>query len=223
MKHYLLIYTGASDYLERRPLYRDEHLRLTWEAVQRGELLLGGTTGVVSGETVDGAMVLWGVDEAPKVVEEFASADPYVMNGLVTKWEIKKWDTVVGYNSANPMKSAGAPRFAVPQLPSNDLHATLKFFKGLGAEMALLVADDTYGIVHLGGAVLQFYPSDDKHIAEWSSCRIVVGDIKPLYDFALLLGVVHPNGKLEKKPWGSTEFSVLDPTGVCYAFAQSRT
>jgi len=76
--HYLLIYEGAEDYLERCPLYRDEHLRLTWEAVHRGELILGGAIG----DPVDGATMLW-KGASPMAAEDFAAADPYVRNGLV--------------------------------------------------------------------------------------------------------------------------------------------
>jgi uncharacterized protein len=28
--------------------------------------------------------------------EAFAKADPYVINGLITKWSIRKWNVVVG-------------------------------------------------------------------------------------------------------------------------------
>jgi hypothetical protein len=32
---------------------------------------------------------------------------------------------------------------------------------------------------------------------------------------------LHPNGKtIEKKPWGSREFALLDKTGVCVIFRQ---
>ena len=42
MKHFLLFYDGATDYLEQRPKFRDSHLSHAWKAQQRGELLLGG-------------------------------------------------------------------------------------------------------------------------------------------------------------------------------------
>ena len=32
-------------------------------------------------------------------------------------------------------------------------------------------------------------------------------------------GLVHPNGPLQKKPWG-TEFGAIDPNGVCVTFAE---
>ena len=42
MKHYLLIYHLAPDYLAHRPQFREAHLALAKAAVARGELLLGG-------------------------------------------------------------------------------------------------------------------------------------------------------------------------------------
>lgn len=30
--------------------------------------------------------------------------------------------------------------------------------------------------------------------------------------------MIHPNGKLEMKPWGTTEFAILDPAGICITF-----
>lgn len=40
--HFLLMYDVTEDYLERREQFRAEHLRLGWEASERGELVLGG-------------------------------------------------------------------------------------------------------------------------------------------------------------------------------------
>ena len=88
MKHFLLTYTLASDYLDRRPAFRDEHLMLARAAVERGELLLGG------------ALV-----PAEEAVLLFAG-DPYVANGLVTAWRVREWFTVVGEGAANPVKGS---------------------------------------------------------------------------------------------------------------------
>lgn len=51
---------------------------MTWEAVHRGELILGGAIG----DPVDGATMLW-KGASPMAAEDFAAADPYVRNGLV--------------------------------------------------------------------------------------------------------------------------------------------
>jgi uncharacterized protein YciI len=89
--HYLLIYDVVPDYVERRAPFRAEHLALARAAVARGELVLGGALA----NPVDGAVILFRAD-SPAVVEAFVAADPYVRNGLVTRWRIREWTTVVG-------------------------------------------------------------------------------------------------------------------------------
>jgi uncharacterized protein YciI len=97
--HYLIIYELAPDYLERRPAFRDEHLRLAWESVSRGELLLGGALG----DPAEGAAILFEAN-SPAVAQQFAAADPYVRNGLVKSWRVHKWNTVVGTAASTPVK-----------------------------------------------------------------------------------------------------------------------
>ena len=97
--HYLLMYDLVSDYLERRAAYRDEHLKLAWAAAERGELLLGGALT----EPTDTAVLLFQSD-SPAVAEAFAQADPYVLSGLVTRWRVREWTTVVGEGAAKPVR-----------------------------------------------------------------------------------------------------------------------
>ena len=88
--HLLLEYTLADDYLERRAALRDEHLALAREAHDHGELLLAGALP----DPYDRALLVW---TAPRdVVERFAAADPYVTNGLVTRWTVRPWNVVIG-------------------------------------------------------------------------------------------------------------------------------
>jgi uncharacterized protein len=93
--HYLLFYDAAPDYLERRAQYRAEHLTLARAAHARGELVLGGALA----DPVDGAVLLFRCDSTAPI-EAFVAADPYVKNGLVTRWRIREWTTVVGDNPA---------------------------------------------------------------------------------------------------------------------------
>ncbi|UGQ47945.1 YciI-like protein [Massilia endophytica] len=97
--HYLLSYELADDYLERRELYRGKHLALAWEYADRGELLLAGA----AGEPIDSAMLLFKAD-SPAPAEAFAKADPYVLNGIVKRWTVRKWHTVVGETASNPLR-----------------------------------------------------------------------------------------------------------------------
>lgn len=98
MNHYLLTYQLAPDYLERRPAFRAEHLALAWEASKRGDLVLGGAVE----EPLDTAMLLFAGD-GPEAAEAFARADPYVAQGLVERWTVRRWNTVVGDSAANPI------------------------------------------------------------------------------------------------------------------------
>jgi uncharacterized protein len=93
--HYLLIYDVVPDYVNRRAAFRDEHLSLAWQAQERGELVLGGALA----DPVDGAVLLFS-GESPAAAEAFAAADPYVRNGLVTRWRVRAWTTVVGADAA---------------------------------------------------------------------------------------------------------------------------
>ena len=91
MKHFLLFYETAADYLERRPLHRAAHLAYAQAAMERGELVLGGALA----DPPDRAVLLFkGKDEA--VARSFAASDPYVLNGLVAAWQVREWSTVVG-------------------------------------------------------------------------------------------------------------------------------
>ncbi|PRX31404.1 hypothetical protein B0G75_105186 [Paraburkholderia sp. BL18I3N2] len=97
--HYLLMYDLVSDYLERRAAYRDAHLKLAWAATERGDLLLAGALA----EPTDTAILLFQGDSAA-AAEAFAKADPYVLAGLVTRWRVREWTTVVGEGAAKPVR-----------------------------------------------------------------------------------------------------------------------
>lgn len=97
--HYLLFYDTAPGYLERRAAFRSQHLGHAWQAQERGELILAGALE----EPVDGAVLLF-QGSSPRVAEDFARADPYVKNGLVSSWRVRPWNTVVGNAATTPMR-----------------------------------------------------------------------------------------------------------------------
>jgi uncharacterized protein YciI len=103
VKHFLLFYEGAPDYLERRPQFRGAHLQHAWDAVERGELVVAGALA----DPVDGAVLMF-AGEDRKVAEDFARADPYVVNGLVARWHVREWTTVVGELAATPVRPESA-------------------------------------------------------------------------------------------------------------------
>ena len=96
---YLLFYDYAPDYLERRGEFRDAHLKLAWDAKAKGQLVLGGAFA----NPADGAVLHFRGDSS-SVAEEFAKADPYVLNGLVMQWKVREWITVVGEAASTPVR-----------------------------------------------------------------------------------------------------------------------
>ncbi len=97
--HYLLFYDFVPDYLERRGQFRAEHLRRAWDATSRGELLLAGALA----DPADSGVLLFNC-ESPAVPERFAAEDPYVTNGLVARWRVRRWTTVVGELAESPVQ-----------------------------------------------------------------------------------------------------------------------
>jgi len=95
--HYLLFYELVDDYLERRAEFRNRHLAMAWESSDRGELVLAGALA----NPADQAVLLFRGD-SPALAENFAKADPYVLNGLVKRWYVREWTTVVGENPSVP-------------------------------------------------------------------------------------------------------------------------
>ena len=97
--HFLLTYDLAPDYLERRPEFRNEHLKLAWEAQQRGEMVLAGALD----EPADRALLLFDCD-SPETPMLFAAKDPYVTHGLVRAFHVRRWNTVVGDLATNQVR-----------------------------------------------------------------------------------------------------------------------
>lgn len=101
MKHFLLFYDVGSDFVAKRAAYRDAHLRHAWDSSGRGEIVLAGALT----EPADHAVILFAAD-SPSVAESFAQTDPYVINGLVKKWYVREWTTVVGKDAATPVRGS---------------------------------------------------------------------------------------------------------------------
>lgn len=97
--HFLLMYDLADNYLERRGELRDAHLKLAWEAQERGEIVVAGALA----DPFDMAVLMFEGD-SPEVAERFARADPYVVHGLVTGYRVRQWNTVVGQGAASPVR-----------------------------------------------------------------------------------------------------------------------
>ena len=106
MKHFLLFYDVVDDFVTRRQPFRDAHLALARSSYDRGELILAGALA----DPPDGAVLLFRA-ASTEPVKAFATSDPYVVNGLVTRWRVREWTTVVG-DSASVLRGRTQPRRA---------------------------------------------------------------------------------------------------------------
>jgi uncharacterized protein YciI len=97
MTHFALVYDVVPRFVERRAPFREAHLQLVRDAHARGSLLFAGPLG----DPPDGALLVFRADAAA-TVEDFARADPYVAEGLVTAWRVRPWNIVIGAEPAAP-------------------------------------------------------------------------------------------------------------------------
>jgi uncharacterized protein YciI len=96
--HYLLFYDVTDDYAERRMPFRSAHIAYARKAEANGDLVLGGAFA----GPADGAVLLFR-GSSPAVAELFAASDPYVVNGVVSRWRVREWTTVVGALAESPL------------------------------------------------------------------------------------------------------------------------
>lgn len=89
--HYLLLYDVVPDFLERHMALRREHVAHARAAEGRGDLVLEG----VLAEPTDHALLLLEASSRD-AVEAFARTDPYVREGLVRKWGVRRWTPLDG-------------------------------------------------------------------------------------------------------------------------------
>jgi catechol 2,3-dioxygenase-like lactoylglutathione lyase family enzyme len=110
---------------------------------------------------------------------------------------------------------------AAPVLPSLDIARTVEFYcKTLGFDEVHAVPCE-YAIVERGSVELHFWFTEDAALPKASGCRVQVTGIDALYAHCNSFDVVHPNGSLADKPWGTREFAILDPDGNLVTFHQA--
>jgi uncharacterized protein YciI len=89
--YWLLTYDLVDDYLERRTPVRQAHLALVQAAHDHGEIVLAGALA----DPPDTAVLVFKSD-SPAAAEDFAGSDPYVKEGLVIAWRVRRWNVVIG-------------------------------------------------------------------------------------------------------------------------------
>ncbi len=86
---YVLLYESAPNVITKAPNHFPAHRARLDEFRRRGELLMVGTFGNPQEE---GSMAIFSTREA---AEEFAKDDPFVVNGVVSRWQIRDWNEIL--------------------------------------------------------------------------------------------------------------------------------
>jgi uncharacterized protein len=95
--HHILFYDVVENFTDKRTEFRAAHLAGVREAFERGDLVLAGALA----EPADGAVLVFR-GPTSELAERFARNDPYVRNGLVKAWRVRKWATVIGDGAGPP-------------------------------------------------------------------------------------------------------------------------
>ncbi len=112
-----------------------------------------------------------------------------------------------------------------PKLPMRNKAMTRAFYsEKLGFKVFGSAEYDGYLMMEKDLVQLHFFEFSNLNPAEnYGQVYIRTDDIEGLYQTLLDNKVgIHPNGKLQLKPWGQKEFAVLDPDNNLLTFGQSE-
>lgn len=109
---------------------------------------------------------------------------------------------------------------AEPILPSVDVREALNFYEDVLDFEGIVTGDHPHAILKRDRVVIHLWQTEDPNLPRFSSCRLIVQNIDALHDEYTDLGIVHPEGELKKQPWGTEEFSIVDPEGNMITFVQ---
>lgn len=93
MDFFVLVYKTVDNFIEAREAYRPVHLALVKKYFSNGHLVMGGALEDPSNE----ALLVFKT-ENKELIEYFVEHDPYVKNGLIQEWSIRKWNVAIGGN-----------------------------------------------------------------------------------------------------------------------------
>ena len=110
-----------------------------------------------------------------------------------------------------------------PKIPMRNKKITREFYiNSLGFEEIGTVDFEGYLMIKRDQIELHFFLFETiSPLENYGQIYIRTDDIEGLYeDFTRKQIEIHPNGKLQRKPWGQQEFSILDPDGNLLTFGQ---
>lgn len=87
---YVVFYESAADVAAKAPAHFPAHRARLDEFYARGDLLMVGT---FANPQEEGSMAIFATRAA---AEEFATGDPFVVNGVVARWYLREWNEIYG-------------------------------------------------------------------------------------------------------------------------------
>jgi uncharacterized protein len=88
--YYLLFYEKAPDYKALQTPWQKQHLDYVLAAINAGDISLAGSLD----NPDDGSAVILFKSDSPLTAENFATADPYVLHGVVSRWYVRRWNVL---------------------------------------------------------------------------------------------------------------------------------
>ena len=111
----------------------------------------------------------------------------------------------------------------IPKLPYINKEETLKFYTEK-LRYKLISDSGDYFIMTVDSEEIHFF--EFKNLDPKKSDFMIylrIENIENFYENLQTQNVkIHPNGKLETKPWKQKEFSILDPNGTLLTFGESQ-
>jgi hypothetical protein len=107
---------------------------------------------------------------------------------------------------------------AIPILAFLDQTKTVAFYEQLGFSCNSNWPD--YLMCVRDNIEIHLWKCNDESIPKNTGCYIRVNEIDNLYKEFDALNIIHPNGKLENRPWKIRQFSILDNSGNIIHFGQ---
>ncbi|RAW02119.1 bleomycin resistance protein [Pseudochryseolinea flava] len=110
-----------------------------------------------------------------------------------------------------------------PKLPMRDKEISRAYYLSLGFSELGSTAYKEYLMVQKDNVQLHFFEFKElipEH--NYGQVYLRTDNIEALYQYMLDKNLdIHPNGKLQVKPWGQKEFSMLDPDNNLLTFGQA--
>lgn len=109
-----------------------------------------------------------------------------------------------------------------PKLPMRNKQVTLEYYVDL-LGFTIIGDYDDYLLVKKEGIEIHFFAFKElNELENYGQVYIRTTNISDVYlDLQKRNVPIHPNGRLETKPWGQMEFSLLDPDHNLLTFGES--